>query len=133
MRTVFGLVSLLFLATGILFGQTLFSPDYQGEQSPQPLTEDSRINSVITGDIGTTTGNPPPSAFAGNPDMSIPASPQGHGDVIRGTNPPPAIGVADDGKIRDSNIVARIWAEQGSSNAKSPVSAKSPATQQPKR
>ena len=128
MRTILGTVLLLCLTAGISFGQTIFSPDYQGEQAPQPLTEDSRINSVITGDIGSTTGDPAPSAFAGDPALTIPGSPQGHGDMIRGTNPPPAIGVADDGKIRESNIVARIWAEQGGNR-----NTKSPAAQKPKR
>ena len=115
MRILFGLL-LLFLSIGMSYGQTIFSPDFQGEQSPQPLSEDPRANAVATGNMGTTSGSVP-SLYAGNPALTIPASPNGVGDNVRGTNPPRAVGVEDNGQVRASNIVARIRGEQSQPQA----------------
>jgi hypothetical protein len=112
MRKLLGPFLLFFLMAGVSLGQSIFTPDYAGNPSSHRTTEDSRINAVITNTMGTTTGYPPPSAYAGRSDRGIPASPNGYGDNIRGVNPPPAIGVEDNGQIRASNIVAKIRGQQ---------------------
>lgn len=126
MRKLLGPFLLFFLAAGIAFGQSLFTPDYTGDPSSHRTTEDPRINSVITGTVGTTTGYPPPSAYAGRPSLGIPASPNGYGDTIHGVNPPPAIGVEDNSQIRASNIVATIRGQQNK-----PQIAKQKSSQKP--
>lgn len=120
------LMLLLFVAVGISWGQSIFTPDYMGDPSSHRTTEDSRINAVLGDYMGTTTGYPPPSAFAGNPALSIPARPNGIGDTVHGVNPPPAVGVEDNGEIRASNIVARIRGEQNNTLPKKQPVQKNP-------
>jgi len=112
MRKLSLLALLLFVAIGISWGQSIFTPDYSGDPSSHRTTNDPRINAVIGNYMGTTTGYATPSAYAGNQALRIPARPNGYGDTIDGVNPPPAIGVEDNGQIRASNIVASIRGEQ---------------------
>jgi hypothetical protein len=117
MRKLLLLTLLLFLTVGISFGQSIFTPEYSGDPSSHRTTEDPRINAVIGDYMGTTTGYPEPSAFAGQQALRILASPNGVGDTVHGVNPPRAVGVEDNGEIRASNIVARIRGEQNQPQA----------------
>jgi hypothetical protein len=77
----------------------------------------------------TGYGNSPygsPSAFAGNPALGIPATPNGVGDTVHGVNPPRAVGVEDNGEIRASNIVARIRGEKNNTPPKNQPAQKNP-------
>jgi len=125
MRTLSFLVLLLLLAVGFSWGQSIFTPEYTGDPSSHRTTEDPRINAVIGNYMGTTTGYPPPSAFAGRDALRIPASPNGVGDTAASGSPPRAVGVEDNGQIRASNIVARIREEQNNTQPKRTAQKKS--------
>lgn len=119
MRKLSLLALLLLAGFGISWGQSIFTPyytiqftpDYSGDPVAAGTTADSRINAILGDYMGTTSGAAP-SGFAGNPALTIPAEPNGVGDEVHGVNPPRAIGVEPNEQIRASNIVARIRGEQ---------------------
>ena len=117
MRKLLLLTLLLFITVGISLSQSIFTPEYSGDPSSHRTTEDPRTNALINDYMGTTTGYPPASGFAGQQALRIPASANGVGDFVRGINPPRAVGVEDNGQVRASNIVARIRGEQSQPQA----------------
>ena len=126
MRKLAFLASLLFVGVSMSSGQSIFTPDYTGDPSSNETTNDPRINAILGEYMGTTTGSPSPSAFAGNPALGIPATPNGVGDTVHGVNPPRAVGVEDNGEIRASNIVAKIRGEQNNTPPKKQPAQKNP-------
>jgi hypothetical protein len=127
MKRLSGVTLLLLLSAALLMAQT----NGQEGQAAQRPSNDPRINSEVTGTVGTTTGQPASPTFAGDQSRNVhPNSGVGDTQAAQGTRQPRAKGTgSDDGTIRDSNIVAKMHGKKA--NAAKPK--KGTTSHQPKR